>query len=47
MTLLAAFVEIVQDWKTVFPQQRSFRRALRQGLGGLVWLGRRTLSRII
>lgn len=47
MTLLAAFLDIVQDWKRVFPRQRSFRRALRQGLGGLVCLGRRTLTRII
>jgi len=47
MTLLAAWLEIAQGWKTVFPQQRSFRRALRQALGGLVCLGRRTLTRII
>jgi hypothetical protein len=31
----------------VFPQRRSFERAIRQALGGLVCLGRRTLSRII
>jgi len=47
MTLLAAWLKIAQDWNTVFPQQRSFRRALRQALGGLVCLGRRTITRII
>lgn len=47
MTLLSAFLGIVQDWQPIFPQPRSFRRALRQALGSLVCLGRRTLSRII
>jgi hypothetical protein len=47
MTLLKAFLETVQEWADVFPQQRSFERALRQALGGLVCLGRRTISRII
>jgi DDE superfamily endonuclease len=47
MTLLSAFLEIVQDWRPIFPQQRSFQRALRQALGSLLCLGRRTLSRII
>jgi hypothetical protein len=47
MTLLAAFMEIVRDWGRVFPQARSSRRAIRQGLGSLVCLGRRTLTRII
>jgi hypothetical protein len=47
MTLLAAFLGIVQKWKTVFPQRRSFERAVRQSLGSLVCLGRRTLTRII
>jgi len=47
MTLLAAFLDIVQDWSVVFPQKRSFKRALRQALGGLVCLGRRTIARII
>jgi hypothetical protein len=43
MTLL----EIAADWRRVFPQLRSTRRATRQALGSLVCLGRRTLSRII
>jgi hypothetical protein len=47
MTLLAAFLAIVQDWRSVFPQQRTFERALRQALGSLVCVGRRCLSRII
>jgi hypothetical protein len=47
MTLLAAFLEIVADWRSVFPQQRTFHRAVRQALGSLVCLGRRCLSRIL
>ncbi len=47
MTLLAAFLGIVQKWECVFPQKRSFERAIRQSLGALVCLGRRTLTRII
>ena len=47
MTLLAAFLGIVQEWECIFPQRRSFKRAIRQALGALVCLGRRTLSRII
>jgi hypothetical protein len=41
MTLLSAFLAIVQDWTPVFPQQRTFQRAVRQALGSLVCLGRR------
>lgn len=47
MTLLAAFLAIVQDWRHVFPQQRTFQRGVRQALGSLVCLGRRCLTRII
>jgi hypothetical protein len=47
MTLLQAFLNIVADWNAVFPQPRSHVRAVRQSLGALVCLGRRTLSRII
>jgi len=47
MTLLAAFLDIAADWRAVFPQARSWKRAVRQALGGLVCLGRRCLSRII
>ena len=47
MTLLAAFLEITDGWRGVFPQARTFHRAVRQALGSLVCLGRRCLSRII
>ena len=47
MTLLAAFLDIASGWSGVFPQTRTFRRAVRQALGSLVCLGRRCLSRII
>ncbi len=47
MTLLAAFLEITAEWRPVFPQPRTLRRAVRQALGSLVCLGRRCLSRII
>lgn len=47
MTLLAAYMDLVRQWHSVFPQQRSSRRAIRQALGSLVCLGRRTLTRII
>ena len=45
--LLTQFLAISAEWRRSFPQQRTHRRAVRQGLGGLVCLGRRTLSRII
>ena len=47
MTLLAAFLDIAAGWRDVFPQSRTFQRAVRQALGSLVCLGRRCLSRII
>ena len=47
MSLLTAFLSIVQDWHHVFPQPRTFQRGVRQALGSLVCLGRRCLSRII
>ncbi len=47
MSLLAEFLSIVRDWRSVFPQQRTFQRGVRQALGSLVCLGRRCLSRII
>lgn len=45
--LLRTWMEIVADWKEVFAQARTTRRAVRQALGSLVCLGRRTLSRVI
>jgi DDE superfamily endonuclease len=47
MSLLSEFLAITEDWRDVFPQPRTFRRAARQALGSLVCLGRRCLSRII
>jgi hypothetical protein len=47
MSLLSEFLAITQDWRDVFPQQRTFQRGVRQALGSLVCLGRRCLSRII
>lgn len=47
MTLLAAFLDITADWRPVFPQHRTWLRAVRQSLGSLVCLGRRCLTRII
>lgn len=47
MSLLQEFLAITQGWRSVFPQQRSYHRALRQALGSLVCLGRRCLTRII
>jgi hypothetical protein len=47
MSVLAAFLAIVEDWRNVFPQQRTFQRGVRQALGSLVCLGRRCLTRII
>jgi hypothetical protein len=46
-TLLATWLDIVGAWRSHFPQQRTYRRAVRQALGSLVCLGRRCLSRII
>jgi hypothetical protein len=46
-TLLATFLDVVGPWRQVFPQQRTWRRGVRQALGSLVCLGRRCLSRII
>ena len=47
MSLLSEFLAITQDWRSVFPQERTFQRATRQALGSLVCLGRRCLTRII
>jgi hypothetical protein len=47
MSLLSEFIAIVEDWRGVFPQRRTFHRGVRQALGSLVCLGRRCLTRII
>jgi hypothetical protein len=45
--LLAAFLHILSAWRTTFPQQRTYQRAVQHALGSLACLGRRCLSRII
>ena len=45
--LLRTWLDILAGWRPAFRQQRSFDRALRQALGVLTTLGRRTLSRLI
>lgn len=47
MTLLHAWLEITADWRKAFCQERTAVRAIRQGLGSLVCLGRRTVTRIL
>jgi hypothetical protein len=47
MSLLSEFLAITEDWRGVFPQERTLQRAVRQALGSLVCLGRRCLTRII
>lgn len=45
--LLECWLRMVRPWRAVFAQDRTFLRAVRQGLGALLCLGRSTLSRII
>lgn len=45
--LLTAFLDLLQSWRSVFPQQRSFERAVQHAVGAMACLGRRCLSRII
>ena len=45
--LLDAWLDILRGWAATFAQSRSTQRALDQALGGLLALGRRTLSRAL
>jgi hypothetical protein len=47
MTRLQAFLDITAGWRIVFPQSRTFHRALRQAPASRVCLGRRCLTRAI
>jgi hypothetical protein len=47
MSLLSECLALAQDWRSVFPQQRTVQRAVRQALGSLICLGRRCLARMI
>jgi len=44
--LLEAFLDLTQGWRGVFVQPRLLPRAQHQALGGLLVLGRATLSRV-
>jgi hypothetical protein len=45
--LLSCWLDIVAEWRSAFPQTRTWRLAVGQGLGTLVAFGRRTLSRAL
>lgn len=45
--ILAALLDLLALWRPVFSRAASHQRAARQALGGLLCLGRRTLTRII
>jgi hypothetical protein len=45
--LLESFLQIVNQWNPFFPQFRTAKRAIRQALGSLICIGRRTITRII
>lgn len=45
--LLALFLKITAGWGDVFASRATFARAVRQALGGLLCMGRRTLTGII
>jgi hypothetical protein len=45
--LLTRFLAFVSLWRPVFPQERSFQRALRQAVGALLVVGSATLTRIL
>lgn len=45
--LLEHFLAITEGWRVVFPSRPTFKRAVAQALGGLLALGRRTITRIL
>jgi hypothetical protein len=45
--LLTRFLALVSLWRPVFPQERSFQRAVRQAVGALLVVGSATLTRIL
>jgi len=47
MMLLETFLELCSRWRPVFAQERTFELAMRQALGTLCAMGRRTITRII
>jgi hypothetical protein len=47
MSLLREWLDITDCWRDTFAQERTAVRAARQGLGSLVCLGRRTITRTL
>ena len=45
--LLTRFLVLLSLWRPVFPQDRSFQRALRQAVGALLVVGSATVTRIL
>src|SRR3954454_19476187 len=45
--LLVRFLALLSLWRPVFPQERSFQRAVRQAVGALLVVGSATLTRIL
>jgi DDE superfamily endonuclease len=45
--LLIRFLALLSLWRPVFPQDRSFQRAVRQAVGALLVVGSATLTRIL
>jgi murein DD-endopeptidase MepM/ murein hydrolase activator NlpD len=45
--LLPRFLALLSLWRPVFPQERSFQRAVRQAVGALLVVGSATLTRIL
>ena len=45
--LLTRFLALLALWRPVFPQDRSFQRAVRQAVGALLVVGSATLTRIL
>ncbi len=47
MSLLHEWLNVTERWRDAFAQERTTVRAVRQGLGSLVCLGRRTITRTL
>src|SRR3954466_527396 len=45
--LLVRFLALLSLWRPVFPQERSFQRAVRQAVGALLVVGSATLTRML
>src|SRR3954454_8940247 len=45
--LLTRFLSLLSLWRPVFPQERSFQRAVRQAVGALLVVGSATLTRML